>query len=33
MATQLLGRGVHWTAISTAYEIAMGFPSQWTAVE
>lgn len=30
MATQLLERGVHWTAISTAYEIAMGFPFQWT---
>jgi hypothetical protein len=33
MATRLLERGVSWTAISTAYEVAMGLPSQWSAVE
>ena len=33
MATRLLERGVHWSAISTAYEVAMGFPSRWTAGE
>jgi hypothetical protein len=33
LATKLLERGVHWTMLSTAYEVAMGFPSQWSAVE
>ncbi len=30
LATRLLERGVHWTMLSTAYEVAMGFPSQWS---
>lgn len=33
LATKLLERGVHWTMLSTAYEVAMGFPSGWSAVE
>ena len=33
LATKLLERGVHWTMLSTAYEVAMGFPSQWSAGE
>jgi hypothetical protein len=33
MATQLLERGAHWTALSTAYEVAMGYPLQWSAAE
>ncbi len=33
LATKLLERGIHWTMLSTAYEVAMGFPSQWSDVE
>jgi hypothetical protein len=33
LATKLLERGVHWSMISQAYEVAMGFPSCHTAVE
>lgn len=32
MATRLLERGVPWTAISTIYCLAMGFPSSWNAL-
>jgi hypothetical protein len=32
LATRLLERGVHWTLISTAYEVAMGYSPQHTAV-
>lgn len=31
LATELLGRGVPWWAVSTFYEAAMGFPLQWSA--
>lgn len=30
LATKLLDRGVHWTHVSEAYEVAMGFASGWT---
>jgi hypothetical protein len=33
LATKLLELGVHWTAIGTAYELAMGYPSQWSVAE
>lgn len=33
LATKLLERGVHWTMLSTAYEVAMGFPSRHTEIE
>ena len=33
LATKLLERGVHWTMISTAYEVSMGFPSKYTEIE
>lgn len=29
MASLLLSRGVHWTAVSTGYCLAMGYPSSW----
>lgn len=33
LATVLLESGIHWSRLSEAYENAMGFPLQWSAVE